>query len=155
MKITIEQIEELLTVFEKNAKTVNKCVIFNPLIKKRLEEIGCTFKYDKIIFQEKELYFAENPYMEPHVMYVLDYTKLNEVRNSIVDLKLSSKKMQTAFLQAGAAISRMGDCFVTFSPESYQPENKPNWWEKVKKFFKQIKIKIHERFRTFKIKRRD
>lgn len=63
--------------------------------------------------------------------------------------------MQTSFLQAGAAISRMGDCFVPFSPESYQPENKPNWWEKVKKFFKQIKIKIHERFRTFKIKRRD
>lgn len=61
----------------------------------------------------------------------------------------------TSLLQAGAALSRMGDCFIPFEPGLLQNNNEPNWWDKVKKFFKQIKSKINERFRTFKIKRRN
>lgn len=138
MKITIEQIEELLTVFEKNATTTNKCVCFNPLIKKRLEEIGCTFKDDKIIFEEKSLYFAENPYMEPHVMYVLDYTKLNEVRKSFVDIGLSVYQMPDSFVKAGIAFNNLSKSLIMFHPEAYSYPIKLTWWQKIKRFFKKL-----------------
>lgn len=153
MKISIEQIEELIHTFEAN--TPNEYVLYcHYSLRNKLEKIGCVFKDDKVFFKEKSFYFVESAILPNNVVYLVDRNKLIDMTKSVVNFGLSVKEMQYAFLQAGAALSRMGDCFVTFAPESVSIQNE-DWWDKLKKFFKQIKSKINERFRTFKIKRRN